>query len=395
MARSNNRWFFALLLLTMAMLAFPSSSLAYQSGPKRQNTHGVISYSLDPANDANLKVSGSGNQIDAAAGKWNAASYFTLSNSGTYNGVRDMAVTTANFQNGLCGGAPNDGAAAVVCIVSSGNALTSTVEYFNNSPTYAWNTSGNEQYCANAPKPVDVYAIGLHEFGHWYNLADHPANHPEAVMNFDCNYKPNLLPDDKEGATQIYGPYTGFESSPNQAQGLVDTVDGIANVTGYYGSGNPQLGPVSQEPGAPVPAGSMYERMVGDAQTASYSAVYFRLFTNLNDSAPLNPPAYLTITQGMKLNWSQFNYQQGTMCLDFIMTDGSTLRDSGLVDNYGVRVHPAYRGGYGTGTWYNFSVDLSPLAGRTIRQWMIAYDNGQSHLTGQFRGFFDTVYVTY
>lgn len=393
MPRRTRLPFLVVLALAAAMLIFPSATLAYQTGPKRQNTHGVIYYSLDPANDANLKVSGSSSQIDAAAAQWNAASYFTLSNSGTYNGVRDMAVTTANFRNGTCGGPPNDGAAAVVCIVSSGNALISTIEYFNDSPTYAWNTSGNEQYCANAPKPVDVHAVGLHEFGHWFNLADQPANHPEAVMSFDCSYKPNLTEDDKQGATQIYGPYTGFES--NNAQGVVDTPDGIANVTGYYGSGNPQLGPVSQEPGAPVPAGSMYERMVGDAQNAAYSAVYFRLFTNLNDTTTLNPPGYLTITSGMRLNWSQFNYQQSTMCIDFIMTDGSTLRDSGVVDNYGVRVHPAYRGGYGTGTWYNFSVDLSPLAGKTIRQWMIAYDNGQSHQTGQFRSFFDSVYVTY
>jgi hypothetical protein len=48
-----------------------------------------------------------------------------------------------------------------------------------------------------------------------------------------------------------------------------------------------------------VSAGSVYERMVGDAQNAAYSAAYLRLFTNLNDTTTLKPPGYLTITSGM------------------------------------------------------------------------------------------------
>src|SRR5688500_13480727 len=107
---------------------------------------------------------------------------------------------------------------------------------------------------------------------------------------------------------------------------------------------------------------------------------------------PLSPISYpRSLPSEMKLKWLQYNYQQSTMSLDLEMTDGTTLRGSGLRDQNGLTVHPAGRGAVPTRQWLYFEVDLSPLAGKTIRKYMVAYDNGNNGRTGQFRSYFDDI----
>ena len=81
------------------------------------------------------------------------------------------------------------------------------------------------------------------------------------------------------------------------------------------------------------------------------------------------------------------------MAIDIQFTDGTTLRDSGLKDQNNICVHPACRWVYPTGSWNYFLVDLTPLAGKKIRDILVAYDNGNSNETGQFRAYFDTLVI--
>jgi hypothetical protein len=111
---------------------------------------------------------------------------------------------------------------------------------------------------------------------------------------------------------------------------------------------------------------------------------------------------WLTIKPGMHLKWLQYNYQQSTVSVDLRLRDtrGNIryIRDaSRIVDQSGVRVHPAARGGYPTGQWLFFDVDLSAPGYEDLRidRWMLAYDNGNNGNIGQFRTYFDNLRVEY
>jgi hypothetical protein len=134
------------------------------------------------------------------------------------------------------------------------------------------------------------------------------------------------------------------------------------------------------------------ELLAGDAFYPNAYA-YMRLFSVANDHGYQRN--YLKITNGMRLKWLQYNYQQRTISVDFHMLDGSTLRDSGLYTTQGLPVHPAWRANSPGQQWFWNEVDLTPLAGRIIDQWMIAYDNSQTDTLNLFRAYFDNVRVEY
>ena len=243
------------------------------------------------------------------------------------------------------------------------------------------------------PRDIDVMTVVLHEFGHAFYL-NHDCTFAAAVMCVQSNLaKQNLHEDDKRGETQLYGPWTSWE--PTHVYSREDTWFTKQNVVGYFGDPNqrPELGHRVFEQGVPVRDGSQYELMAGYAQ-ASNSLIYFKLFLAENDTGAA--PNYVTIRAGMCLEWDQYNYQQKTMVIDFNMTDGTTLRDSELVDQYGYPLHPAARNQavYPNNRWFRVSVNLSPLAGKQIKDWMIAYDNGNNGVTGPFRGYFDRLVLS-
>lgn len=390
------RLFFAILAIiqTVAVLLLITvSAFAYKTSSKWPNTNQLYYY-LDPNNDARLGVADSIGAINAASASWNGASAFRLGSTGPYN-PNGNTISAANFRSiDPCRptGPPDDTPAAVTCIYANPNVIYRATMWFNVSGTYAWNTNGTI-----TTNRRDVQTTATHEFGHWYKLDDNPPGHPEAIMTNAASRV--LAEDDKQGATQMYGPWTGFERG--QVRGEVNRIarhlsngqEMRSNVAGYSGALPPELGPRGTEFGVPQWAGVNYEMMAGRSQ-APNSYVYFTLFTSENDSTVM-PQNYVTIQSGMKLVWAQRNYQQKTMSVDFEMTDGSTLRGSGLTDQYGIRVHPAYRGSYNTGQWYCFKVNLTPLAGKTIRRFLIGYDNGNNYNIGPFRGYFDSVQLRY
>jgi hypothetical protein len=102
-------------------------------------------------------------------------------------------------------------------------------------------------------------------------------------------------------------------------------------------------------------------------------------------------PCYLKITSGMHLTWEQYNALQCKVTVDLEFSDGTTLRDSGLLDTEGHSVHPQNRPCY-LG-WHTVTIDLSPLAGKTVRRILLAYDNPSGF--GKWRSYFDDLYISY
>ena len=379
------------LLVAIVALLIPSQVQSYvtQFGwPKNI----VIFYASDPNIGATLVIGVSTAQtlIDAAGTQWSNASLMRVSRANTYpNG---NIITTRNLlTNPICG--LNDSVPAGVCYTTdaSGRNLTSFVLYLNSSQTYRWNTSGYTDQNVY-PKQVDFLTIILHEMGHFISLGHDCVRDPSAIMCVDYTTKQTLVDDDKNGATQINGPFTGFET--NNTVGIYSTLAYSRDVTGYNQNNNlpPALAPSSQELGVPVTSGSRYTRIFGYAQ-ACYSYAYFRLFSNIQDRNA--NPIYFTIRPGAKLVYSQYNYEQKTMGVDFEMTDGSTFRETFIKDANGVYGHPAFRGVYPLGEWRTHTFDLSRLSGKQIRQWMLAFDSGDNPCgpTGKFRGYFDNIKI--
>lgn len=276
--------------------------------------------------------------------------------------------------------------------------------YFNSSATRRWNTQGIHDNTV-VPIRADFRPVALHELGHTLGL-DHDCRHnpgtTPAVMCFQGHIaQRELFEDDKQGVVQTYGPVTDWEEGRYQARGDVDASAYTQLASGVF------LGPVGRELGVIPTGGDRHERFVGNADTPT-SFAYMRLFTSEQDESGNTQP-YLKLTNGMQIHWRQFNYRQQTMSLDMEFTDGSTLRDTlvndgaqvrHMRDNYCISVHPAEReydcfGRYVSteNRWVEYIVDLSPLAGKTVRRIFIAYDNGQSRLTGPFRSYFDDLYL--
>ncbi|GAA4258288.1 GDSL-type esterase/lipase family protein [Dactylosporangium darangshiense] len=81
--------------------------------------------------------------------------------------------------------------------------------------------------------------------------------------------------------------------------------------------------------------------------------------------------------------------------VDLQFTDGSALRDSGAVDQFGVRAHPQYQGEGGhlvVNQWNLVRVSLAGLAGRTVSRIDVGFDRPTG--TGAFRGYVDDLAIT-
>jgi hypothetical protein len=372
-----------------------SNAFAYKSGSKYFGTL-TINYYIDPNLDAGLGISGAAAAFDAGAAKWNT---MRMSFARTYTSTHPNQVTYRDLvASEPCPIDFPESTFAVNCRQANEIQMFSDQIYFNSNRTYiSFNTSGSTA-CSGRPWPGDVQAIATHELGHDLDLKDDPPGHTEAVMWFNCSTKRELQEDDKHGATMLYGARTNWE--PGFADGQLSRIapNLALQVSGYDPGLPPELGPVFSEFGV-TPYGTKYDRMAGRS-TSGYSYVYFTLFTSEDDSG--YQQNWLTIKPGMHLKWAQYNFQQKTMSVDLRLRNhyGTQMYirdDSRIVDQFGVRVHPAARGGYSTGVWYIFDVDLTPLAydDWRIDRWMLAYDNGNNGTIGQFRSYFDNVRVEY
>ncbi|MFC5004350.1 GDSL-type esterase/lipase family protein [Dactylosporangium cerinum] len=161
-----------------------------------------------------------------------------------------------------------------------------------------------------------------------------------------------------------------------------NTVQAARNVTGYC------CGLTSMESArrAEIAHGGTYALMYsGNDTSAAGSYSYNRVFD-----------VHLPLTAGTTLSyWIYPQSANGTyVAIDLALTDGRSLRDSGAVDQFGVRAHPQFQGDgrrLVVNQWNLVQVNLAGLAGGTVDQLRVGYD--QPGGTGTFRGYIDDIQI--
>lgn len=221
----------------------------------------------------------------------------------------------------------------------------------------------------------------------------------------DTNWGSNLLlapPSYTDGMTtplaQTYLWGTGIENGEPQPT-WTNTID-VASP----GGGSANIGPVTSGPsgaelgvrGERSQSGSEEIMYSGRAQGGVADYAYLKAF-DLSEQG-------ITVSSGMHFSYWVFPQSHsndglaaGTnsayVALDLVFTDGTDLRDSGLVDQHGVSIHPSkQRGILALDNWNYVTVDLSPLAGKTVNRLDFGYDQPNSR--GEYRGYVDDIAFT-
>ena len=169
------------------------------------------------------------------------------------------------------------------------------------------------------------------------------------------------------------------ETAPN----WINTADASLNVGGY----NASLSAMETGPRAETARGGANALMYsGNDLSATQSYSYSQVFD-----------VHLRVASTSVLTyWIYPQQTNGTyVAVDFRFTDGSSLRDSAAVDQYGVRAHPQFQGQGAhlvVNRWNLVRVNLGGLAGRTIDRIHLGYD--QPAATGVFRGYVDDIAIT-
>jgi alpha-D-xyloside xylohydrolase len=171
---------------------------------------------------------------------------------------------------------------------------------------------------------------------------------------------------------------TGLESGNTQPT-WSDTIEVSTNVIGYLSGINPECAVRSGEQAHTGTASLMFS---GTDNNATTSFCYFKVFD-------VNIP----ITATTKLSYwfyPQMALAQG-VAIDFVCTDGTTLRDSGATDQNGIPMHPGNNRGT-VNAWNQVNCNIGQwLNGKTIDRILVGYDYGPS--TGQFRGYIDDIQI--
>ncbi len=80
--------------------------------------------------------------------------------------------------------------------------------------------------------------------------------------------------------------------------------------------------------------------------------------------------------------------------VDFVTSDGKTLRDSGAKDQNGLSAHPsADLSKNARDNWYHRKISLDPLVGKKLTGGVLATDSAK-HGAGLFRAYFDNIQIT-
>jgi hypothetical protein len=174
---------------------------------------------------------------------------------------------------------------------------------------------------------------------------------------------------------------TGFEPGET-AITWTDTVRASVNVSGFCcGLTAMQTGSRAER----AHEGSNALMYAGNDTSAARSYSYNKVFD-----------VHLPVAADTVLSYWIYPQQRNAthVAVDLRFTDGSNLRDSATVDRHGVRVHPRLQGEGGrlvVNQWNLVEVDLRGLAGRTIDEVHLGYD--QPAGTGLFRGYVDDIRV--
>src|SRR5258708_2575124 len=90
--------------------------------------------------------------------------------------------------------------------------------------------------------------------------------------------------------------------------------------------------------------------------------------------------------------WISSSSAMQLAAVDFVCTDGTTLRDfnsQSLVDQFGIKAHPGTDlSGFATDTWYHRTIDVNALAGKTISFVSISFEGDN---VGNYQAYFRNV----
>ena len=175
-------------------------------------------------------------------------------------------------------------------------------------------------------------------------------------------------------------PWPLFRADLSAAPTWTDTVQGSLNIGGYCcGLPGMESGRRTERGHSGTDALMFSGNDLNATQSYSYNRIY---------------DVHTPITADTTLTYWIYPQQANatSVAVDLFLTDGRSLRDSGAVDQYGVRAHPQLQGEGGRlvlNQWNLVQVRLTPLAGGTIDQIRIGYD--QPRNTGPFRGYLDDI----
>jgi predicted alpha-1,2-mannosidase len=201
--------------------------------------------------------------------------------------------------------------------------------------------------------------------------------------------------------TSMTGNYiwgTGVETDDIQPT-WTDTVDFDPSGGGVAGVGpivntvsGPELGVRNEN----AQSGSNAIMYSGAAKGGTSSHAYMKVFDLTKQS--------ITISSGMHFSYWIFPQSSRNIglvtgdnsafvALDIVFSDGTSLRDSGLTNQYGVPINPVNQGSaLQLDTWNYVTVDLTPLAGKVINRIDLGYS--QPSGSGGYRGYVDDISLT-
>lgn len=193
---------------------------------------------------------------------------------------------------------------------------------------------------------------------------------------------------------------SGFESTdpPLTWSDTVDTTGGgISNVTGICcGLTGPEAGIRTGETEHGGSGSLMYS---GSAQGGSNDYAYLKFYDLSGSPLAIGTSKTLSYWIYPQSNATTPYVAAGSnnstcVAIDMIFTDGSTLRDSGAVDENGNRIHPASQCGHLTlDTWNHVTVNLATNnANKQISRILVGYDHPNS--TGGYRGYLDDLSIS-
>ena len=188
---------------------------------------------------------------------------------------------------------------------------------------------------------------------------------------------------------------TGLETGESQPT-WTDTVDssggGSSNVTGICcGVSGSEMG-VRSEFAHTGSNALMYSGNVSSTSSDPYA--YMKVFDLSGQTITVNANttlSYWIYPQSQNSNGNVRGDNSTCVALDMILSDGSTLRDSGAATENGVPLHPASQCGHLTlDTWNEVtSVIGGYVSGKTINRLNVGFDGGQS--VGGYRGYIDDI----
>jgi len=224
---------------------------------------------------------------------------------------------------------------------------------------------------------------------------------PTPNSNWGCN--PSDLPPSytdgmasPQAGTYVWG--TGLETNDIQPT-WTDTVDSSPPGGGTVGVGpivNTVSGPELAIRNENAQSGSRAIMYSGTAKGGSPCHAYMKIFDVSKQNIAVSPGMHFSYwifpQSSANINLTSGN-NSAYVALDVIFSDGSTLRDSGLTNQYGVQANPGNQVGVlQLDNWNYVTVDLTPLAGKTINRIDLGYS--QPNGLGGYRGYVDDISLT-